>query len=394
MRISRADDSVVGRWWHSFDRVLLGAMVALMAAGLVLSLAASPAVAMRKGLPALFFAERQIGFAVAGLCLMIAVSMLSPFQIRRLALLLLAGGLAAMAIVLFWGEEINGARRWLRIAGFSLQPSELMKPGFAVISAWAFAESERRPDMPAIVIAVGLLAVTCWLLVLQPDIGQTLLVCGVWMALFVLSGRSHLASLGLGAAAAAGLAAAYATFPHVKYRIDRFITPVRGDNSQIDRAHQSFAEGGLLGRGPGEGTIKTVLPDAHTDFVFAVVAEEFGALVALVLLGLIATVAVRPLVKAAGMRDGFIRYGTISLALMVGFQSLINLGSNVGLLPAKGMTLPFLSVGGSSMIAMSIMGGMLIGLTRRRADAREVRLPGLDGMGAADAVSQRGLGTK
>ncbi len=378
MQISRADNSVIGRWWLSIDRVLLGTLVTLILVGLVLSLAASPSVAMRKGLPALYFAERQILFAGVGLLLMLVVSLLSPPAIRRLALALFGGGLAIMVGVLVWGDDINGARRWARIAGFSLQPSEFAKPGFAILAAWAFAESERRPDMPGFPVAIALLALFAGMLVLQPDIGQTMLIAAVWVALFLLSGRSHMAALGIGSLAAAGLATAYAVYPHVRVRINRFISPVRGDNSQLDRAHQSFAEGGLLGRGPGEGTIKTVLPDAHTDFVFAVVAEEFGALAAIMLLVLLATVVIRPLLRAALVADGFIRLSAVALALLVGFQTLINLGSNVGLLPAKGMTLPFVSVGGSSLLAVSITCGMLIALTRRRADPRTVDVPGLD----------------
>ncbi len=376
MRISRGDDSVLGRWWLSFDRVLVAALLLLAAAGVVLSLASSPSVAVKKGLPALYFAERQMIFAAIGVLLMLLVSLLSPHGIRRLALALFVGGTVAMVVVLLSGEEINGARRWLRVAGFSLQPSELAKPGFAVLVAWAFSESERRPDMPGMLIAIGLLAILAPLLVLQPDVGQTLLICAVWIVLYLLAGRSQWVAVGLGALSAIGLAAAYASFPHVRHRIDRFISPVRGDNSQLDRAYQSFSEGGLLGRGPGEGTIKTVLPDAHTDFVLAVVAEEFGALACLVLLLLLATIVLRPLLKAADARDGFIRYATVSLALLVGLQALINLGTNVGLLPAKGMTLPFVSVGGSSTLAVAITCGMLIALTRRRADVRDVTLPG------------------
>ncbi len=379
MRIQRGDDSVVGSWWLSTDRVLLAVLLLLVAAGVVLSLASSPALAIRKGLPPLYFAERQIVFASAGVVIMLAVSMLSPAAIRRLALMLYVTGVAAMIVVLIYGEEINGARRWLRLAGFSLQPSELAKPGFAVLAAWAFAEHERRPDMPALLIAVALLATLATLLVIQPDIGQTLLVSAVWIALFILASRSRIAVAGLAGLLAAGGAAAYAVFPHVRFRIHRFLFPTSGENTQLDRAYQSFADGGLLGRGPGEGTIKMLLPDAHTDFVFAVVAEEFGALACLALLALIATIVLRPMLKAAGTRDGFIRYATISLALLVGMQSLINLGTNVGLLPAKGMTLPFVSVGGSSTIAIAITCGMLLALTRRRADPRDVKVPGMDG---------------
>lgn len=378
MRIPRGDDSVLGRWWLSIDRGLLAVLLLLVAAGIVISLASSPPLAVRKGLPALYFAERQIVFATAGVVLMLAVSLLSPPAIRRVALMLYLIGLAAMIAVLLYGDEINGARRWLRIAGFSLQPSELAKPGFAVLAAWAFSEHERRPDMPGLPIAVALLAALAALLVLQPDIGQTLLIGTVWIALFTMASRSRIAVAALAGLVAAGGAAAYAAFPHVRLRVDRFLFPTRGENTQLDRAYQSFADGGLLGRGPGEGTIKMLLPDAHTDFVFAVVAEEFGAFACLALLALIATVVLRPMLRTAGTRDGFTRYATVALALLVGLQALINLGTNVGLLPSKGMTLPFVSVGGSSTLAVGIACGMLLSLTRRRADPRDVKVPGME----------------
>lgn len=390
MRIRRGDDSVLGHWWLSIDRGLLATLLLLVATGIVLSLASSPALAVRKGLPALYFAERQIVLAAVGVVVMLFVSLLSPPAIRRLALALFAAGLAAMAVVLVWGEEINGAKRWLRVAGFSLQPSELAKPGFAVLTAWAFAQSVRRPDMPAIPIAVALVGAFAGLLVMQPDIGQTFLIVGVWIGLFLLASRSRIAAAGLGALVAVGVAGAYASFAHVRLRIDRFVFPTRGENIQLDRAYQSFADGGLIGRGPGEGTTKLLLPDAHTDFVFAVVAEEFGAVACLVLIAMIATVVLRPLARAADTHDDFIRYATIALALQVGLQSLINLGTNVGLVPAKGMTLPFVSVGGSSMLGMAITCGMLLALTRRRLDPRDVKVPGLDGTGMGGVHVVRG----
>jgi cell division protein FtsW len=377
MRISRADRSLLGEWWFTFDRVLLTALLTLVAVGLVLSLAASPSVALKKGLPAFYFAERHIVFAAIGVVAMLAVSLLSPRGVRRLALVLFVASIGAMIAVLLSGDEINGARRWLRVAGFSLQPSEFAKPGFAVLCAWAFAESERRSDVPALHLAVAFYVLFAALLVMQPDIGQTLLVSAVWAALFISTGRSLAWGAGLLAAAIAGLAAAYAAFPHVRLRFWRFLTPVTGDNSQLDRAYRSFAEGGFLGRGPAEGTIKTVLPDAHTDFIFAVVAEEYGAIACLAIALVFAVVVLRPLARNVGERDGFIRHATTALALLIGLQALINMAVNVGLIPAKGMTLPFISSGGSSTLAISLTCGMLLALTRRRPDALRLKLPGL-----------------
>jgi cell division protein FtsW len=275
------------------------------------------------------------------------------------------------------GEEINGARRWLSIEGHSIQPSEFAKPAFVVVSAWLLAEARRRPDMPALPIAMLLFALFAGLLVIQPDVGQTMLVTIVWMAMLFVSGLALTGAAVVAVAGAAGLYGAYLYFPHVAGRIDRFFNPQTGDFSQGDRAIRSFVEGGLLGRGPGEGTIKTSLPDAHTDYIFAVVAEEYGAIACLALLALFAFVVLRALRHAENEPDLATRLGIVGLALMFGFQALINMGVNVGLLPAKGMTLPFLSAGGSSMLAISLTLGMLLALTRRRPDADRLKKPPL-----------------
>ena len=367
----------MAQWWFTVDGPLLAAIVAIIAAGIVLSLAASPAVAMKKGLPTYYFVERQVLFSGVGLVLMLVVSLLSPLAVRRLALVMFALALAGLAAVLLVGPEINGARRWLSLAGHSFQPSELMKPAFTVLSAWAFAEAQRRPDMPALVLAIGGWLVVVALLLMEPDVGQTMLVSLVWGALYFLSGQP-LAGAGLLAGlGAAGLGAAAWGFPHVRLRFAKYFAPTPGDNSQIDRAMQSFAEGGFFGRGPGEGTIKIVLPDAHTDFIFAVVAEEYGVLACLVLLAMFGFVVVRALVAARTEPEPDIRHAIEGLALMFGLQALINMGVNVGLLPAKGMTLPFISAGGSSTLAVSVTLGMLLALTRHRPDAARLKKPRL-----------------
>ncbi len=377
MRISRADRSRLSEWWFTVDHALLVAVLVIAAAGLVLSLAASPGVALKKGLPAYYFVERHALFTAVGLCLMLAVSLFSPQAVRRLALVVALGGLAGLVAVHFWGVEANGARRWLSIGGYSLQPSEFVKPAYAVVAAWLFAEARRRPDMPALVLAVASYILIAALLVSEPDVGQTLLLSLVWGSLFFASGQPlRRAGLSL-VAGAVGLALAYRIFPHVEVRLDRFFNPLPGDTSQVARAMQSFAEGGLLGRGPGEGTIKAALPDAHTDFIFAVVAEEYGAVACLALLGLFAFTVLRALMRAHQEPDAANRLAIIGLALMFGLQALINMGVNVGLLPAKGITLPFISVGGSSTLAVSLGLGMLLALTRRRADVERLKKPRL-----------------
>jgi cell division protein FtsW len=373
MSMSRSDRSRFATWWFTVDRVLLAAILVLIGTGIVLSLAASPAVAIKKGFPMYYFVERHVVFSVLAALTMVAVSLLPPIGIRRLALGLLAVSAAGLIVVQFSGEEINGARRWLSIAGHSLQPSEFMKPGFVVLTAWLMAEAHTRKDVPALPLAVLLVLGAAALLVMQPDVGQTLLVAAVWGALFFLSGQSLVGAAALAVLGSVGMVVAYNTFPHVQIRVDRFLTPSAGDFSQVDRAMKSFAEGGFLGRGPGEGTIKTSLPDAHTDFIFAVVAEEYGVIACLALLFLFGFIVMRALMRAAQEPDASTRLAIQGLALIFGLQGLINMGVNVGLLPAKGMTLPFISAGGSSMLAVAVMLGMLLGLTRRRPDPQRLK---------------------
>lgn len=375
MRISRDDPSLLAEWWFTVDRVLLAVIMTLFAAGVVLTFAASPAIAIRKGLPPLYFVERHAVLAVIGASLMIWLSMLGDRGARRLALAVLGGALALMVAIFFVGPEINGARRWLRIAGLSLQPSELAKPCFVVVTAWLLTEATRRPDMPGRVLAVGAYLAFAGMLTLQPDIGQASLVTALFAIMFLLSGQPLKWAIALLAVAMTGAGAAYAAFPHVRQRIARFLDPSSGDTFQTDRALQSFIDGGLFGRGPGEGTIKSALPDAHTDFILAVLAEEYGAIACLALLALLALLTLRAILRGLGDTAPFRQLAVAGLASLVGLQALINAGVNVGLLPAKGMTLPFISSGGSSIIGVSIAAGLLLALTRRRVDASRVKMP-------------------
>lgn len=375
MRVSRADRSRVADWWFTVDHVLLGAILAIVGAGLIFSLAASPAVAIKKGLPTYYFVERHFFFSAVGVLIMLAVSLFSPRAVRRFAAFLFVASMLGMIAVHFVGPEIHGARRWLTIGGHSIQPSEFAKPAFVVVSAWLLGESQMRRDMPALPLAILLAILLAVLLLSEPDVGQTLLLSMVWGAMFFLSGQPLLGAGLVALCGVAGVAFAYMNFDHVQIRVDRFFTTGPSDYSQLDRAIKSFSEGGFLGRGPGEGTIKTVLPDAHTDFIFAVVAEEYGIIACLVLLGLFAFVVMRAMLKAAREPDPSARLSIQGLALVFGLQALINMGVNVGLLPAKGITLPFVSSGGSSMLAVSITLGMLLALTRRRPDVTRLKKP-------------------
>jgi cell division protein FtsW len=363
--LSRVERSVLTDWWFTVDRMLLATILAIAAAGVVLSMAASPAIAIKRGLPTYYFVERQLTFIAAGLVLMLALSLLSPARVRRVALAMLAICLALLVLVLLAGTEINGARRWLHFGSYSLQPSEFAKPAFVVLTAWLLAERTRRPDMPALAIAFALYLLLAGLLALQPDVGQALLVSVVWCALFFLAGGPMLWFLAFLAMLASAFTMAYYSAGYVRLRVDRFLNA--SDGYQAGRARQSFVEGGLFGRGPGEGTIKSVLPDAHNDFIFAVIAEEYGVLICLVLLGLFALVVARVLARQMREGDDFLRLGAMGLALLIGLQALINMAVNTGLLPTKGMTLPFISIGGSSTLATCVGLGMLLALTRRRA---------------------------
>jgi cell division protein FtsW len=375
MRLSRTDRSLLAEWWFTVDRVVVAIFLVMVAAGVVLSFAASPAVAVRRGVSTFHIANRQVLFAALGVVAMLAASAMDPRQVRRAALALLVCSLGLMVLVHFQGIEIKGARRWLRLGEHSLQPSELAKPGFVVISAWLLCEARRRPDVPALGFAIALLSVCAGLLLAQPDVGQAALLAAIWGAMFVLAGHRLMHAFVLAGIGAGGLVAAYVSLEHVRRRIDRFLDPASGDNYQLERALQSFSEGGLLGRGPGEGTVKSVLPDAHTDFIFAVIGEEYGAIACLVLIALFGAILVRALQRALEEPDAFVRLAVMGLALLITLQAAINMSVNVGLLPTKGMTLPLISSGGSSGLASSLGLGFMLALMRRRPDARLAKMP-------------------
>jgi cell division protein FtsW len=301
---------------------------------------------------------------------MLGVSLLSPRGVRRLALGTFILFYALMCAALVIGPEIKGAHRWINIGPLGIQPSEFVKPAFVVLSAWLFAEGATRRDVPGRFLAIVVFGATIAILVLQPDFGQTMLIGIVWGALFFLAGLRWVWMVGLGGAGAIGILSAYHLVPHVRARIDRFLDPEKGDTFQVDRAMDSFISGGWFGKGPGEGTVKRVLPDSHTDFIFAVTAEEFGIVVCLMLLALFAFVVIRGLRHAVRQEeDAFLRLATAGLTMLFGLQSAINMAVNVHLMPAKGMTLPFVSYGGSSLLSLALGTGMLLALTRKRPRA-------------------------
>ncbi len=366
--ISRADRSFLAEWWRSIDRPLLGMILLLILAGFLLSFAASPPVAERIGLEADHFTIRHAVFLVPSIMLLIGLSTLTPKQVRRVAFVLFAISIPMLLATLFFGAEVKGSRRWISLAGFTLQPSEFVKPAFVVITAWLFAENARRPEIPGNLFAIILFGIVASLLMAQPDVGQTMLVAAVWGTLFFMAGMPWLWISALVILGLVGMTSAYLFFPHVAGRIDRFITG-EGDNFQVETGREAIISGGWLGQGPGEGTVKRYLPDSHTDFTFAVAAEEFGIIACILLVCIFAFIVLRVLSTALNERDAYVRLAASGLVILFGIQSMINMMVTLQLMPAKGMTLPFISYGGSSMIAMSILMGFVLALTRRRPDS-------------------------
>jgi len=375
--VSRVDRSPFAEWWRTVDRTLLGVLLFLMLCGVLLSFAASPAVADRIGIDPFHFIERHAMFLVPAAIILVAASFLTPKQVRWASFALFAIAILLMIAVLFVGAEVKGSRRWLSLAGVTIQPSELMKPAFVVITAWLFAENARRPEIPGNLFSIILFGIVAALLMAQPDFGQTMLTAIVWGALFFLAGMPWAWIGALAAIGATGLGAAYMFFPHVAGRIDRFVTG-EGDNFQVETARQAIINGGLLGQGPGEGTVKKIIPDAHADFPFAVAAEEFGIIVCLLLVGLFAFVVLRGLNHALREKDPYIRLATCRLVTLFASQSMINMMVNLQLMPAKGMTLPFISYGGSSLLSMAVAMGFVLALTRTRPETHANTFSGFD----------------
>ena len=367
---ARTDTSILGRWWWTVDRGTLAAIALLIAIGAILTLAATPAVAERLGLDSFHFARRQLALVPLALMLLFALSLLSVRATRRIALLGFLIAFGCLVATLLAGAEINGARRWIGFAGLSIQPSEFVKPAFAVIAAWMFSEQRLREGFPGNAISIGFYVAVLGALLLQPDFGMAAVVSAVWFLQFFLAGLP-IAWVGVFALlAGAGMIGAYLAFPHVASRIDRFLDPATGDSYQVDTARNAFANGGLFGRGPGEGTVKSVLPDAHSDFVFAVAGEEFGLLACLLVIALFAFVVLRGFTRLLQEQNLFVLIAVAGLLAQFGLQAIINMGSALSLIPTKGMTLPFISYGGSSLLALSFGMGMVLALARRRADCR------------------------
>lgn len=365
----RGDRSVVGRWWREADRWTLGALFVLAGFGLALVAAASPSVAERLGLQPFYFVTRHVAMLLPALGIMVGASMLSRRGLWRAASAALVGAMVLMVAAILFGPEVKGATRWVHVFGFSLQPSEFVKPAFAVAAAWLIARAREEGAFPGYRVSIGLFLAAMLLLLLQPDFGMAFVLSAVFAAQIFLSGVPMILVAVLAALGAGGVVGAYMFFPHVASRVDRFLDPGSGDNYQVRKSLEAFGNGGLFGTGPAHGQVKLTLPDAHADFIFAVAGEEMGLLLTLLLVGVFCFILLRSTARAAQSEDLFALLGAGGLLTQFALQSLIHMGSSLQILPAKGMTLPFISYGGSSLLALGFGMGMLLALTRRRPEA-------------------------
>jgi len=368
--VSRADRSSIANWWWTIDRHILAAVLLLMGMGVFLSFAASPSITNRIGIADSFhFVKLHIKYVVPAFLVMVTLSFLSLERMRQFASLLLALSIFLAFLVLIIGVEIKGSIRWITLFGITIQPSEFLKPAFVLVSAFLFAGARKWGKPRAFSLATLLYALCAILLVLEPDIGQTLLLSVTWAGMFFLAGMPIALVVAFILLSFVGSMVAYHMLEHVRERVDSFWTG-EGDNFQVDVGREAIIRGGWLGQGPGEGTVKRLIPDAHTDFVFSVAAEEYGIILCLIMVGVFAFIVLRALVIATREHDAFVRYAICGIAMLFGLQSIINMAVNLHLMPPKGMTLPFISYGGSSLIAIGITMGLLLALTRRRPETR------------------------
>ena len=343
---SRTDGSLFGRWWWTIDRWMIAIIFSISACGAILALAASPPVAERLNLDTFFFVRRQFIILPLSLMIMFMVSFLNREGIKQLAIVLFIFSFLLMIYTLINGEEIKGAIRWVKFGGLSIQPSEFIKPSFVVIAAWLLSAWRIKDDSPGYLLSIGIYLSVVALLLMQPDVGMAILVSVVWGVQFFLAGLPMFLVLAVGTIFIIGGFCAYFNFSHVQIRIDRFFDPAGTEAYQVARSLEAFRNGGIFGRGPGEGRVKEVLPDAHADFIFAVAGEEFGLIMTLLILGLFFFLILRGFIRAFKETDLFVQLAVAGLLVQVGLQAIINMASTLNLMPTKGMTLPLISYGG------------------------------------------------
>lgn len=370
-------NNFIKRWWKVIDQQTIIAMVILLAFSLMLVTTASPAVANRIGLTDNYFSSRHVVFLALAVIIILTFSLLDKKWIRRLAIFGFLGSLVMLVLVKFYGFEVKGATRWINIGGFSYQPSEFMKPFFAVVTGWILS-LHYHEDFPSFKVCFMIFLCVAALLIIQPDFGMLVMVSAVFGIQLFVAGLPIIWLFIAIFASVFGSIGAYLLLPHVASRINRFLDPVNSENYQVTRSLEAFESGGLYGKGPGEGSVKQFLPDSHTDFIFAVAGEEFGAVICLMIIITFAYIVIRILANLLNEDDKFIQIAAIGIISQFGLQAVINMGVSLNLLPTKGMTLPFISYGGSSTLAISIGMGMLLGLTKRKASLVKYRLQNVE----------------
>ena len=368
---SRNSRSTLANWWWTVDKPLLVMIGIIIAIGAFLSISASPAVANRIGRGSFYFIKKQFIFLPLAVVGMLFLSMLSLKSIRRIAVVGYVLTIILMIITLFWGAEVKGAHRWISLGFFSLQPSEFVKPTFVVVAAWLFEGQKKYQEFPGYTLSACLFLFTLLLLVLQPDIGMSIVVTLIWGFQLFLAGLPLWIVVGLGVLGALGLCGAYFVFPHIQVRMHQYFTSENNLSYQVKKSLEAFENGNLFGVGPGEGVVKMHIPDAHTDFIFAVAAEEYGMILCLIIVGLYAAIVIRSLMISIKDNNLFIVLASSGLAASFGLQSLINIGSTMHIIPTKGMALPLISYGGSSLLGMAAGMGMLLAITRKNVHAEE-----------------------
>ncbi|WP_341756320.1 MULTISPECIES: putative lipid II flippase FtsW [unclassified Candidatus Tisiphia] len=364
-------------WWRSIDQQMIIALVILFIFSVMLVTTAGSAVANRIGLNEHYFASRQLIYLASASFLIIIFASFSRKWLKRLSILGFIASIVLLILVRFYGYEVKGAIRWINILGLSMQPSEFIKPFFAVVAGWILS-LKFEGEFPSFSICIGLYAIIALLLIIQPDFGMLVMVTAVFGIQLFIAGMPIFWIILAAFMLLFGVTAAYFWLPHVAQRINSFFDPESISNYQVSKSIRAFEHGGLYGCGPGEGAVKQVLPDSHTDFIFAVAGEEFGAIICLIIVGIFAFIVIRSLLKLINEEDKFAQFAASGIIAQIGLQAIINIGVTLNLLPTKGMTLPFISYGGSSTFAIAIATGMLLGFTKYKTSLTNYKIQDID----------------
>ncbi|MBO6282085.1 MAG: cell division protein FtsW [Alphaproteobacteria bacterium] len=371
VNFSRQSHSALAKWLWTVDKIILIASLILIALGVILDITASPAVARRIGGDDYLFVRKQLVYVGISL---VTILILSLFRLKTIRRISIAGFVVLMGLLiltLFFGYEVKGAKRWISLGGISVQASEFIKPIFIIVTAWLLDIGKKYDYFPGSWVSLALYGLVAGLLLLQPDVGMTLLITAIFGLQLFLAGLPLLLVFVLGGAGIASLFVLYFTFPHFHARVDQFLYGSNETSYQINRAMEAFQHGNLVGQGPGEGTVKLLIPDAHTDFIFAVAGEEYGLWMCLIIIALFAVIIFRTLRISLKETNLFVMYAEVGLAASLGLQAFVNMASSLHVIPTKGMTLPFISYGGSSLLASAIEIGMLLAVTRQNTASED-----------------------